>query len=255
MTEPRYRQIADDLRRQIESGELASGDQLPTELELRDIYDSSRNTVRDAVKWLIRRGLVETRPGAGTFVVQKIDPFVTVVDAEAGFGRWEATASYESEVAAESRSATVSPPRIQIHQADAAIARSLALPEGTLVVSRYQERFIDNLPWSLQISYYPMRYVDAGARGLIEAVDMPDGVLNYLADLLGIEQTGWQDTIAVRVPDAAEAAFYKLPDDGRVALLEIHRTTYERAGPLRLTVTTFPADRNKFVMTGGTVPT
>jgi DNA-binding GntR family transcriptional regulator len=68
---PIYRQIADDLRQKIESGELGHGDQLPTELELRESYDASRNTVRDAVKWLITRGLIETRPGQGTFVVHQ----------------------------------------------------------------------------------------------------------------------------------------------------------------------------------------
>ena len=62
MADPMYRQIADDLRRQIESGELPPGAQLRTELELREEYNTSRNTVRDAIKWLITRGLVETRP-------------------------------------------------------------------------------------------------------------------------------------------------------------------------------------------------
>ena len=69
MADPMYRQIAEDLRRQIEAGELPPGAQLRTELELREKYDASRNTVRDAIKWLITRGLVETRPGQGTFVV------------------------------------------------------------------------------------------------------------------------------------------------------------------------------------------
>ena len=74
MADPMYRQIADDLRRQIEDGELAPGSQLPTELELREKYNASRNTIRDAIKWLITRGLVETRPGQGTFVVAEITP-------------------------------------------------------------------------------------------------------------------------------------------------------------------------------------
>ena len=71
MADPMYRQIADDLRRQIEDGELTPSSQLLTELELREKYNASRNTIRDAIKWLITRGLVETRPGQGTFVVQK----------------------------------------------------------------------------------------------------------------------------------------------------------------------------------------
>ena len=82
MVDPMYRQIAEDLRRQIEAGELPPGAQLRTELELREKYDASRNTVRDAIKWLITRGLVETRPGQGTFVVEKIVPFVTTLTGD-----------------------------------------------------------------------------------------------------------------------------------------------------------------------------
>ena len=88
MPNPMYRQIAEDLRAKIESGELASGTRLRTELELREDYDASRNTVRDAIKWLTNLGLVETKPGQGTFVVQTIDPFVTTLTGDpdrAGF--------------------------------------------------------------------------------------------------------------------------------------------------------------------------
>ena len=89
MANPMYRQIAEDLREQIDSGTLTPGQQLPTELELREQYSASRNTVRDAIKWLINLGLVETRPGQGTFVVEKIDPFVTTLsgDPETGLRR------------------------------------------------------------------------------------------------------------------------------------------------------------------------
>ena len=75
--QPMYQQIAEKLRARIEAGELAPGAQLPTELELRDQYSSSRNTIRDAIKRLTSQGLVETRPGQGTFVTPRVDPFVT----------------------------------------------------------------------------------------------------------------------------------------------------------------------------------
>jgi len=59
MAEPMYRQIADDLRGKIDSGEIPHGAQLPTEIELMDAYSASRNTVRDAIKLLTTRGMVE----------------------------------------------------------------------------------------------------------------------------------------------------------------------------------------------------
>lgn len=82
MADRMYQQIAEDLRRQIEAGELPPDAQLPTEMELREKYQASRNTVRDAVKVLIARGLVETRPGQGTFVAQEIVPLITALSGD-----------------------------------------------------------------------------------------------------------------------------------------------------------------------------
>lgn len=83
VADPMYRVISDELRQEIENGQLEPGSQLPTELELRDRFNASRNTIRDAVKTLINLGLVVTRPGQGTFVTQRIDPFVTTLSADA----------------------------------------------------------------------------------------------------------------------------------------------------------------------------
>jgi GntR family transcriptional regulator len=255
MPDPLYRQIADDLRQKIEAGELGrDGEPLPTELELREQYSASRNTVRDAVKWLITRGLVETRPGQGTFVVPKVDPFVTPLSLESGVGE-QGTTSYKSEGTSSLRTPRVSFPRIEVQQATGEIASELRLAQGSEVVSRHQQRFIDDTPWSLQTSFYPMRYVDKGAKRLLQAEDMKHGTVRYLQEELGIKQAGWRDKITVRAPDMIEAAFFKLPDDGRVAVFEIRRTAYDEAGkPIRLTVTTYPADRNQFVVETGSVP-
>src|SRR5215469_13053722 len=84
MAPPLYQQIADDLRNQIKSGELPPGAQIPTEGDLQNIYNASRNTIRDAIKRLVSLGIVQTRPGQGTFVVSAIDPFVTTLSPPAG---------------------------------------------------------------------------------------------------------------------------------------------------------------------------
>jgi len=249
-----YRQIADDLQWRIEAGQLGYGDQLPTEIELREEYQASRNTVRDAVKWLIGRGLVETRPGQGTFVVEKIDPFVIIVKPETGFGLGEGGA-YASEVTERRREPTDSIPRVEVQQASDLVASELELKDGATVVSRHQQRSIDGTPWSLQTSFYPMKFVEQGATQIISAVDMKRGVVNYLAEKLGVKQVGWRDKITVRALEPNEAAFFKLPDDGRVAVFETHRTSFDESGkPIRLTVTVYPADRNQFVVNVGDVP-
>jgi GntR family transcriptional regulator len=253
--DPMYRQIAEDLRQKIESGELGHGSQLPTEPELRDQYDASRNTVRDAVKWLITRGLVETRLGQGQFVVAKIDPYVTVLTGEPANGHDDEGPVYRAAVEATLRRPTSTEPRVEIQQALGAIASQLKLTEGSTVVSRHQQRYIDGTPWSLQTSFYPMSLVEQGADRLIRTSNIAEGTVAYLRAGLGLAQVGYRDTICVRPPDGSEAAFFKLPDDGRVAVFEVRRMAFDDRGqPFRLTVSVYPADRNSFAVNVGAVP-
>lgn len=262
MANPMYRQIAEDLRAQIESGGLRPGQQLRTELELRDQYGASRNTVRDAIKWLTTLGLVETRPGQGTFVVQKIRPYVTTLTADSkGLGGEAITRYGEVEVSdhgatgGKERVFSNSEPQVEIQRATASVAGQLQVAEGSQVVSRHQKRYIDDTPWSLQTSFYPMGFVLQGADRLIDASNIDIGTVKYLADTLGLKQVAYRDWITVRTPDPTEAMFFGLPQDGRVGVFEIFRTAFDQTGtPMRVTVTIFPTDRNQFVVNVGPVP-
>jgi GntR family transcriptional regulator len=247
-----YRQIAEDLRRQIDDGELPPGAQLRTELELREKYEASRNTVRDAIKWLITRGLVETRPGQGTFVVRKIVPFITTLtgDPEAG-----ESGPYLRNVKAKLRSPDATPPRVEIQVAEGDLSAELRLDTGATVVSRHQQYRIDGTPWSLQTSFYPLSLVERGATRLIAANDIEEGAVEYLRETVGIKQVGYRDTITVRAPDGPEARFFGLADDGRVSVIETRRTAFDKDGmPVRLTVSVYPADRNQLAVNVGAVP-
>lgn len=61
-------QIADDLRSQIDNGELLPGEQLPTVQELCDRYDVSRATVLKVLGILEAEGKIDRVPRWGTFV-------------------------------------------------------------------------------------------------------------------------------------------------------------------------------------------
>lgn len=257
VADPMYRRIAEDLRQEIESGRLGPGSQLPTEFELGERFDASRNTVRDAVKSLISLGLVETRPGQGTFVTQRIDPFVTTLSADprTGFGGGEGT-TYLSEVSEQHRRPAKTEPRVEIQAVAGQIAARLRVDEGTQLVSRHEQRFIDETPWSLQTSFYPMSFVMQGATRLLEASDISPGAVAYLQETLDLKQTGYRDWITTRAPDANEMSFFHIPGDGRVPVFEIFRTAFDQTGtPMRVTVTIFPADRNEFIVDVGDVPT
>ncbi len=259
MSEPMYRQIAADLRSQIESGELPPGRKLPSEVELREDYardgrEVSRNTVRDAIKLLVARGLVETRPGQGTFVLGRMRPFVTRLKTEPEPGGGIETV-YEPEAQQQGRDPQVTPPRVELQQPSDLVALQLQLETDAQVISRYQERRIDGVPWSLQTTFYPMDFATRGASELLMAKDFPEGIVKTLERSLGIKQVGWRDTITARPPNGDERSFFGLSDKVQVSIFEIRRTSYDEDGkPIRCTVTVYPADRNLFEMEAGVPP-
>lgn len=257
MAAPMYRFIADDLRRQIESGTLAPGAQLKTEVELREDYGQngtiSRTTVRDAIKLLVARGLVETRPGQGTFVIKKVRPFVSKLTADPAAGGLE-DKIYRSEVERQGREPDETAPRVEVQLPPADIVARLGLPTGAQVVSRHQQRLIDRTPYSMQTTYYPMEFITQGATRLLEARDIDGGVVDYLRSL-DINQVGWRDVFTLRPPNANERAFFALSDQVQVAMLEVRRTSYDqKRKPIRVTVTIYAGDRNQFEMEAGRVP-
>ena len=63
-----YHEIVDQIRELIAAGRIKPGDRLPPERELAELFDASRNSVRDAMRVLEQMGLIESRQGDGTYV-------------------------------------------------------------------------------------------------------------------------------------------------------------------------------------------
>ncbi|GIV65184.1 MAG: GntR family transcriptional regulator [Chloroflexota bacterium] len=72
---PLYFQIKNVIAEQIREGRLASGELLPSEHALMQMFNVSRATIRQALGELEIEGLIERRQGVGTFVkAKKIEP-------------------------------------------------------------------------------------------------------------------------------------------------------------------------------------
>jgi GntR family transcriptional repressor for pyruvate dehydrogenase complex len=85
-----YEQIVQQVEESIHKGAMKPGDQLPPERELAQQFGVSRTAVREAVKALREKGLVEAYPGRGTFITdgtsysmrQSLDRMLRVGQAE-----------------------------------------------------------------------------------------------------------------------------------------------------------------------------
>lgn len=248
--QPLYQLIAEDLQRQIESGALQPGGQLPTEDELRVRHGASRNTVREAIRRLASQGLIQTRAGQGTFVTEKINPYVTVLTTDPHGPQVGESVSFLSDVSARARVPSASVPRVEVVTPPGKITGRLRVPAGRELVSRHQQRFIDGIPWSLQTSFYSLELVQRGASRLLSAEDITEGTASYLEAVLGLRQIGYRDWITARAPDDNEQRFFSVGHE--VTMFETFRTAFDQDNrPMRVTVTVFPTDRNQFIVNVG----
>lgn len=67
---PKYAQLREALRTAIEDGYWKPGEKLPPEIVLAAITPFSLGTVQKAMRALVKEGIVERRPGSGTFVAE-----------------------------------------------------------------------------------------------------------------------------------------------------------------------------------------
>lgn len=66
---PLGQRTEDELMRYISQTPIAPGQKIPNEYELAELFGVGRSTVREAVKGLVSRGILEVRRGSGTFVI------------------------------------------------------------------------------------------------------------------------------------------------------------------------------------------
>jgi GntR family transcriptional repressor for pyruvate dehydrogenase complex len=103
-----YEQIVQQVEDSIHKGALKPGDQLPPERELAQQFGVSRTAVREAVKALHEKGLVEAYPGRGTFITdgtsysmrQSLDRMMKVEQTEGSAYLAEVREILEPEIAA-----------------------------------------------------------------------------------------------------------------------------------------------------------
>jgi GntR family transcriptional regulator, transcriptional repressor for pyruvate dehydrogenase complex len=103
-----YEQIVQQIEESIVKGALKPGDQLPAERELAQKFGVSRTAVREAVKALREKGLVEAYSGRGTFITdgtthavrQSLDLMVKIGQPDGSTNLAEVRAILEPEIAA-----------------------------------------------------------------------------------------------------------------------------------------------------------
>lgn len=203
---PLWAQLTGELRRRIGNGEFA--DQIPTETQLRDQYEVSRQTVREALGRLRVEGLLTAQRGRGTFVKHSgRTPFIQPLGALYSLFRVIEARGIEqrSEVRALRR------------VVDPAVAAKLGLAEDDGLVYLERLRLADGEPLALDFAWLPLDL----AESLLSADFSHTALYDELARRCGIRVTGGSETIHPLMPHARARRLLGLPSG--VAVFEIER--------------------------------
>ncbi len=146
---PLYIQFKELILTKIESGEWQPEHKLPSERSLCNQYDISRITVREAIKELVRDGLIEGVPGKGNFVKYK------------SVAEYKPSISFT--IAAQMQNQMPSSRLInqEVIYAAVGLVRELEIPLNTKVLMVHRIRYVDEEPRIIQKAFIPLSYCKA----------------------------------------------------------------------------------------------
>jgi DNA-binding GntR family transcriptional regulator len=244
--------ISRDLRELIHSGELAPGEQVPSERDLAEKYSVARMTARRAVDQLRTEGLVESVADRRGTVVRTHNPLVTYLNLAERGARMDnpsmALDDWEANVRAQRREPNQV---VTVHLDEPAgrnVARWLAVEPGAPVVRRHRYREVDGDPSQLVDSWFPEDIASTVLPGTDRMplrepgnVVLPGGILAAL----GHRQVRIERVDSARNADPDTADALSIPHGG--ALLVSRWIGYRADGrAVRVMLITAAGDRNEF---------
>lgn len=221
---PLWAQLVDALRRRAEAGEFT--DAFPSEMDLVDSYEVSRNTVREALRRLRSEGIVvagrgrRPRLGGQVAIDQPLGALYSLHGVIEAAGLVPRSVVLTQEV-----------------RRDDDIARRLALASDAPLVLLERLRLADDEPLAIDRAWFPLDV----AEPLLE-VDLSNvGFYDELASRTGVRLTGGDEQLYAVVPSRSERHLLRLP--ASVAALAIDRLGRVIDRPVEWRHTTVRGDR------------
>ena len=231
---PKYYQLANILRAQIEDGAFSAHDAIPSERQLEEKYGLSRPTIRQAIDLLSRQGYLYRVHGKGTFVsppkLQK--------------GMLELTSFSE-----DMRSRGLKPGHKILEFGyvipNLKVRRQLEIDDPNQKVLRIKRlRYGDDEPIGLQDSY-----LNLGDKFVITREEMGESGSIYaiLQEKFGIFPTEADETLEVTLATPEEAGLLEIPDGAPLLLNERTLWSQDRVA-IEFVKILYRGDRYKYLV-------
>lgn len=228
---PLHYQVAESIRRAIDSGVLKENDPLPTESQLCEAYEISRTVVRQAYSNLINEGLIERYKRKGTFVSSS--------GIKGSF--FKEISNFENEMKRSGLTASTKVLNLEIITDHTRAFKKLQLESGQACLHLTRLRFGDDLPIVLVETFIPV--------SLFPEIQNHDFVHASLYDVFENEYNCFikkvERSIQARIIDDAAANLLNVRLNTAVHLVEsvAFNLKDER---IEYSTAIYPGERNKF---------
>jgi GntR family transcriptional regulator len=210
---PRYIQIREALRQQIQVGSYAAGKPIPPEKELATRYGVSRMTVRHAIDGLVDDGLLYRKQGAGTFVTHRRIPH--------DYSKLKSSYEMVRRAGLQAGTQLLS---LEVVVAPEPVAKALFLSRGDSVVRFERLRLAAGQPVAIVCSWVPQELCP---ESVLDDIPLHDSLFQLL-ESYGLRLRRGIQTIEVRLADRAQAALLGAREGD--PLVYVERTTFADDG-------------------------
>lgn len=206
-SEPPYLQIARQIREQIQSGQLAVGEPIPSARQIAVSWGVALATATKVQAHLRSEGLIESVPGVGSIVTAQ---------KEAGGGRayLKATDATGLIYGGAKKARILS---AELVEATPEIAAALGVEPGASVVRRERVTLADGEPLQTSVSWLPGEGIERAPR-LLETERIPQGTFAYVAETLGVTVAAGREQISATSADEVSASRLKIAPGSPVLL-------------------------------------
>ncbi len=221
---PKHARIERALREQVVRGR--PGDRLPSDTELREAYGVSRMTARTAMQRLADEGLVERRPGLGSFIAQP-----------PAHRRADRLMTFSREMARRGRVPSSRVLRTIVRPSSQDEAARLAVDGGEPIVVVRRLRCADGEPIALETAL-----LDRRTEAAVMRADLARGSLHAALTAAGFKPRRGTGTITAEAATAEDAELLEVPV-GSPLLVERRIIDDVHGRRLESTESRYPADR------------
>lgn len=187
----KYEEIASVLRDRIADGVYGKDSMLPTQAELAKEFGASRMTVKKAIEILIIEGLIYSKQGIGTKVLNS--SFWNKRDSKVRLNNFN---GLSSDLADDSRKITSQVIEFSVEFPSKEIAECLQVEESSPVYKIIRLRLLDGSPYVIEHTYMPCDLVPSLDEKVLLA-----SVYDYLLHKLNLKFAGGYRNITAERPD------------------------------------------------------